>query len=280
MDARGILRIADKVYVPEQPPTLAGLLIRHVHEQLSTGHPGRNRMGHLLSARFHLKNLAQRVAKYLMNCPLCCRLARHTGLPPLLPLLPVPGAPWHVSSVDFVGPLPVSDGYNMIMVVANRLTKMWHYISCMAKATDNGTSVPAMAQLFLDHIFRLPGLPETIVSDRGPQFISGFWEHLMTARGIRCKLSTAYHPQSDGQTEGANQDLENYLRRYVSWKQDDWARWLSVAEFVANAAPSATTGTSRRRLIAQQAPRFPHVQAPGPQAHLHTGPARRTRTLG
>ena len=70
VDARGFLRIADKVHVPEQPPTLAALLIRHVHKQPSTGHPGSNRMVRLLSASFHLKNLAQRVAKYLKKCPL------------------------------------------------------------------------------------------------------------------------------------------------------------------------------------------------------------------
>ena len=117
VDNRGLLRISDKVYVPEDPPTLAALLIRHIHEQPSTGHPGHNRMVRLLSARFHLKNLAQRVARYLKNCPVCCRLARHTGPTLLLPPLPVADAPWRDISVDFVGPLPVSDGYNMIMVV-------------------------------------------------------------------------------------------------------------------------------------------------------------------
>ena len=110
VDSKGLLRIADKVYVPEDPPMLAALLIRHVHEQPSTGHLGGNRMVCLLSARFHLKNLAQRVAKYLKDCPVCCKLARHTGLPPLLRPLPVPDAPWRDISVDFVGPLPVSDG--------------------------------------------------------------------------------------------------------------------------------------------------------------------------
>ena len=244
VDSRGLLRIFDEVYVPENPPTLAALLICHVHEQPSTGHPGRNRMVCLLSARFHLKNLAQRVAKYLKNCLVCCKLARHTSPPPLLHPLPVRDNPWRDISVDFVGPLPTSDELNMIMVVVDRLTKMRHYIPCTAKEADSGTSAPAMARLFLDHVFQLHGLPETIVSNRGPQFISAFWEHLTASLGIKRKLSTAYHPQTDGQTERANQDLENYLRRYVSWKQDNWARWLSVAEFAANMAPSATTGIS------------------------------------
>ena len=238
VDAWGLLRIADKVYLPEDPPTLAALLIRQVHEQPSTGHPGRNRMGRLLSVRFHLKNLAQRVAKYLKNCPVCCKLARNTGPPPLLRPLPVSDSPWRNISVDFVGPRPMSDWFNMIMVVVNRLTKMRHYIPCTAKEAESGTYAPALARLFLDHVFRLHGLLDTIVSDRGSQFLSAFWEHLTSSLGIKRKLSTAYHPQTDGQTEGANQDLENYLQRYVSWKQDDWARWLSVAEFAANLAPS------------------------------------------
>ena len=144
----------------------------------------------------------------------------------------------------------------MIMVVVDRLTKMRHYVPCTAKETDKGTSAPAMARLLLDHVFQLHGLPETIVSDRGPQFISSFWEYLTRSLDIKRKLSTAYHPQTDGQTERANQDLENYLRRYVSWTKDDWARWLSVAEFAANAAPSATTGISPFHAVYGYEPRM------------------------
>ena len=132
----------------------------------------------------------------------------------------------------------------MIMVVVDRLTKMRHYIPCTAKEADSGTSAPFMARLLLDLVFRLHGLPDTIVSECGSQFLSAFWEHLTSSLGIKPKLSTAYHPQTYGRTEWENQDLENYLRRYVSWKQDYWACWLSVAEFAANSAPSATTGIS------------------------------------
>ena len=256
VDSRDLLRISDKVYVPENPPTLAALLIRQVHEQPLSGHPGRNRMVRLLSPRFHLKNLAQRVAKYLKNCPVCCKLARDTGPPPLLCPLPVPDAPWRDISVDFVGPLLTSDEFNMIMVVVDRLTKMRHYISCTATEADSGTSAPAMARLFLDHVFRLLGLQDTIMSDCGSQFISAFWEHLTSSLGIKHKLFTTYHPQTDGQTKRANQDLENYLRRFVSWKQDDWACWLSVAEFAANSAPSATTGISPFHAVYGYEPRM------------------------
>ena len=172
VEARGLLRINDKLYVPEDPPTLAALRIRHIHEQPSTRHPGRNHIVRLLSARFYLKNLAQRVAKYLKNCPVCCKLARHTGPPLLLFPLPVPDSPWRDIPVDLVRPLPNPDGFNMIMVVVDRLTKMRYYIPCTAKETDSGKSAPAMGRLFLDLVFWLHVLPDTIVSNRGSQFVS------------------------------------------------------------------------------------------------------------
>ena len=184
--------------------------------------------------------------------------------------LPVPDAPWRDISVDFVGPLPVSDGYNMVMVVVDRLTNMCHYIPCTAKEADKGTLAPAMARLFLDCVFRLHVLLETIVSYRGPQFISSFWVYLTTSLSVKRKLSTAYHPQTDGQTERANQDLENYLRRYVSWKRDDWARWLSVAELAANAAPLAMTGISPFYAVYGYEPRMDFdIPAREPETPLH-----------
>ena len=150
----------------------------------------------------------------------------------------------------------MSDGFNMIMVVVDRLTRMLHYIPCTDKEADSGTSAPAMARLCLDHVFRLHGLPDIIVSDRGSQFVSAFWEHLTSSPSIKRKLSNAYHPQTHGQMERANQDPENHLRRYVSWTQDDWAHWLSVAELAANSAPSATTGISPFHAVYGYEPRM------------------------
>ena len=201
-------------------------------------------MVHLLSTRCHLTNLAQRVAKYLKNCPGCCKLARHTGPPPLLLPLPVPDSPWRDISGDFLGLLPTSDGFNMIMLNGDRLTKMRHYMPRADKEADRGTSAPGMARLYLDHVCGMDGLPDTIVLDRGSQFITAIWVHLTSSLGIKRKLSTAYHPQTDGQIGVANQDLENYQLQYVWGKHDNWALWRSVAEFASNSAPSATTSIS------------------------------------
>ena len=127
-----------------------------------------------------------------------------------------------------------------------------------------------MARLFLNYVFRLHGLPETIVSDCGPQFISSFWEYLTTSLGIKSKLSAAYHPQTDGQTERANDGVENYLQGYISWKQDDWARWLSVAEITANTAPSTTTGISPFHAVYEYEPCIDFdIPAGEPEALFH-----------
>ena len=101
-----------------------------------------------------------------------------------------------------------------------------------------------LATLFIDNIFRLHGLPESIVSDRGLQFTADFWRYLCAPLGIRTRLSTAFHPQTDGQTERINASIEEYLRAHVNYLQDDWVQYLSLAEFAANNQESATTGAS------------------------------------
>ena len=148
--------------------------------------------------------------------------------------------------------------------------KIRYYIPCTVKEVAKGTSAPAMARLFLDCVFRLHGLPETIVLDHGPQFISSFWEYLTTSLGVKRTLSTAHHPQTDGQTERTNQDLKNYLPGYISWKQDDWACWLSVAEFAANAASSATTGISTSHAVMDTSPAWTLTSPRANQCNDHS----------
>jgi transposase InsO family protein len=102
----------------------------------------------------------------------------------------------------------------------------------------------SLADLYIQHVFRLHGLPCTIVSDRGPQFAADFWRRLCNRLGIDRRLSTAFHPQTDDQTERINTVMEQYLRAYVNYLQDDWADWLSLAEFSANNQASEATGIS------------------------------------
>jgi len=116
-----------------------------------------------------------------------------------------------------------------IMVAADRLGKCAHFT-----ATTSNLSSPGLAELYLHNVWRHHGLPDGMISDRGPQFVSNFMRELNRLLGIKTSPSTAYHPQSDGQTERINQDLETFLRMFVNQCQDDWVDWLPIAEFAYN----------------------------------------------
>ena len=141
--------------------------------------------------------------------------------------------------MDFIKKLPESDGYDSILVVIDRLTKMAIFIP-----TDTTITAQDLADLFIRHIFSKHGCPVDIVSDRGSKFTSHFWTALSQALKIQQSLSTAYHPETDGQTERINQILETYLRHYVNYDQDDWYRHLPLAEFAYNNSPHSSTTMS------------------------------------
>ena len=141
----------------------------------------------------------------------------------------VPERPWQHILVDFITKLLVSKGHNSILVVCNRFSKMSHFVATTEKTTAEG-----LARLFRDNVWKLHGLPESVISDRGPQFAVGLTRELNKMLGIETKLSTAYHPETDGQTERMNQELEQYLRMYVNHRQNNWSEWLVTAEFAFN----------------------------------------------
>jgi len=137
--------------------------------------------------------------------------------------------PWQYISVDFITKLPVSKGYDSILVVCNRFSKMLYFMVMIEKIT-----VEKLARLFRDNVWKLHGLPESVISDREPQFVTGLTRELNKILGIETKLSIAYHPQTDKQTERTNQELEQYLRMYVNHRQNNWSEWLTMAEFAFN----------------------------------------------
>jgi transposase InsO family protein len=148
------------------------------------------------------------VDRYTRNCHTCQRSKpnRHAPFGVLRPL-PIPERPWQDISMDFITGLPWSDGCDAIWVVVDRLTKERHLIPCR---TD--VDAKELANRFIAHIFRLHGLPLTIISDRGPQFSALLWKHLCRRLGIEPRLSMAFHPQTDGQTKRMNSIMEQYLR--------------------------------------------------------------------
>jgi len=122
----------------------------------------------------------------------------------------IPEKPWTHILADFITKLPLAQGYDTILVVVDRLTKMVHFIP-----TTERTSAEGLARLFRDNVWKLHGLPESIISDRGPQFTAGLMRELNQILRIKSKMSTAFHSQTDGQMERVNQELEQYLRMFI-----------------------------------------------------------------
>jgi len=180
------------------------------------------------------------VGKYVKGCNLCQRMKNRTEEPAgKLKLSEVPEKPWMHLMVDFITKLPVVAGKDAILVVYDRLSKIAHFV-----ATTEGTSAEGLARLFRDNVWKLHGLPESVVSDRGPQFAAGLTKELNRMLGIKTKLSTAFYPQTDGQTEQMNQELEQYLRFFVEQRQKDWLEWLALAEFAVNNKTHTATKVS------------------------------------
>ena len=228
-----------RLYVPDHDPLRLHLIKLH-HDTPAAGHPGRSKTLELLKRTYHWPRMHQDVDRYVRNCHTCqrSRTSRHAPYGILRPL-PIPDRPWQDISMDFVTGLPWSQGFDAIWVVVDRLTKARHLVPCRTNTDAND-----LADLFIANVFRLHGLPDSIVSDRGPQFASAFWKRLCDRLSIDRKLSTSFHPETDGQTERVNAVMEQYLRAYVSHLQEDWSTWLPLAEFAANNQASETTGAS------------------------------------
>jgi hypothetical protein len=156
----------------------------------------------------------------------------------LLPL-EIAQRPWALISMDFVEELPRSDGFNSILVVVDRLTKWSIFIPTTTKLSTLG-----LVDLIIDNVVCQHGLPTSIISDRGSKFTSRLWRGMCKSLGTKVSLSTAFHPQSDGQTERVNQVLEQYLRTFVNYRQDDWSGMLPRAAFSYNNSFHSATNMS------------------------------------
>ena len=156
----------------------------------------------------------------------------------------------HISA-DFITKLPLAQGYNAILVVVDWLTKMVHFIPTTEKMTAEG-----LAKLFRDNVQKLHGLPESIISDRGPQFAAGIMRELNRMLKIESKLLTVFHPQTDRQTERVNQELEQYLRMFIDHRQEQWPDWLGTAEFTYNKKAYSSTKVLPFKANYRQDPRI------------------------
>ena len=216
-------------------------LIKLAHDTSLAGHSGAAKCYEILARNYFWIGMPQDVRRYVRNCYVCMKIKyfrnRYSGK---LKPLPVPERRWTDISIDFVVALPPSKNLwgvecKNIMVVVDRLSKDVYY-----EPIDDLTFA-GVAKVYYTNIWKHTGLPSTIVSDRGTQFVNDFWDELCKRLNITALLSTAYHPQTDGQTEIANAIMEQYLRVYCAYLQDDWAKWLPSANFAARNHHSEST---------------------------------------
>lgn len=180
-----------------------------------------------IAALFYWKGLKEDVQTHVKQCDTCQRSKYETTpYPGLLQPLKLPSLAWTSISMDFIKGLPKSHGKSVIWVVVDRLTKYAHFIG-----VSHPYSVGDIAKLFMENVFKLHGMPEDIVNDRDPIFTSKLWQELFSMHGVTLSTSTAYHPQSDGQTEVVNRCLETYLRCFCSDSQKDWFSYLETTKW-------------------------------------------------
>lgn len=198
------------------------LLLEEFHQSPIGGHMGVQKTLHRLQENFTWSSIREDTRAFIISC-LTCQHTKYENrkLTGLLCPLPVSAQPWEDLSVDFIVGLPAYQGNTCILVVVDRFSKGLHLGMLPTHHTAH-----AVAILFMDMVGRLHDMLRNIVSDRDPLFISKFWRELFSLSGTKLRLSSAYHPQSDGQTEVANRIIEQYLRAFVHQKPSAWGRYL------------------------------------------------------
>eukprot|EP00253_Pinus_taeda_P021430 PITA_21430 len=212
--------------------------------------------------------MKKNIAEYLARCLECQQIkAEHQHPAGLLQPLPIPEWKWEVISMDFITGLPKTKRNNdSIMVVVDKLSKAAHFIPI--QSTYKAVQI---AHIFMQHIFKLHGLPKTIIFDRDVKFTSAFWRTLFANLGTQLNFSTAYHPETDGQTERVNQVVEDMLRAYVMQQPTLWEEYLHLVEFAYNNGYHTSTQMSPFEVMYGQKCRTPSSWG-GPEDKLSIGP--------
>jgi hypothetical protein len=226
------------------------------HDSIFSGHFGTRKTQHLLERLFYWPSITKDVKLYVRTCDTCARVKASTQKPtgPLRPL-EVPEGKWTHITVDMVTELPTSpSGHDAILVFVDRFTKMTHLVP-----TTTTLTAPKFVELLEQHIFRLHGWPKLITTDRGSVFCAQFSRAFLELNGMLAAVSSAYHPQTDGQTERMNRVMEDVLRAYVGHKQEEWERHLPMVEFAINNSVADGTNTSPFLLNYGVNPRHPEL---------------------
>lgn len=267
----GLYYFKGRLYVASDAVQMA--LLREAHDSPTAGHSRVQRTVDVLQRQYYWPGICRQVRGYIHDCDLCQRIKASCAKPAgLLQPLPMPSRPWSQVTLDFVTGLPPTKaGHDSLLVFTDKFPRMAHLVSTTETCTAEDT-----AELFLTHVYKHHGLPQSLVSDRNPCFTSHFWQALHRALGVDLRMSMAFHPQTDGATKRTNQTVEDLLRAHCSVHQRDWEKYLPMVEFAFNNAQNASTGETPfflnygfhpETLLSAALPRA--EQTPAAQAYLH-----------
>lgn len=238
-----VLYHGDRLYVPRKK---IDEVISTMHNELTSGHPGINTTWTKLSRDYYFPRMRTTVTKFVRECDVCISGKTLRNRPQgLLEPVEVAIGPWKTVTMDFIVKLPPSTDdihewtYDSILTVVDKYTKYAIFIPC-----NESMSAPEFAKIFLRWVVAEHGLPQEIITDRDKLFTSKFWEGLLKAMGVKNKMSSAFHPQTDGQSERMNQVIEQYLRFFVNEKQDNWVELLPAGMMAYNDNPIEAIGIS------------------------------------
>lgn len=232
----GLIFFKGRVYLLPASP-LVEVVLSSVH---NGSHEGYEKTLHRVAKDFYWKGMKTSVQSFVQKCHVCQRhKSEHLQPAGLLQPLPVPLQIWSDISMDFIDGLPPSQGKTVLLVVVDRFSKYAHLLPLSHPYT-----AVSVARLFFDNIFKLHGLPETIVTDRDVTFTSSFWRELFRLSGSKLCFTSAYHPQSDGQTEVVNRTIEMYLRCFTSDRPRRWFQWLPWVEYCYNTSYHSSLKTT------------------------------------
>lgn len=246
------------------PASLRIQILQEAHENPLAAHPGYHKMFAILTRHFYWPGMKKDTLEYVRRCLNCQKTkAERVKLPGKLQPLDIPQMKWECVSMDFVTGLPKTSGnYDSIFVVVDKLTKVAHLIPVKQTATAHD-----IAQVFVREIVRLHGIPARIISDRDAKFTSKFWQAMFQSLGTRLNLSSAYHPETDGQTERVNQVIEDMLRAYCNQQPQRWLKFLPLVEFAYNSSHHRSLGMSPFKALYGQECLTP-LQLANPTLHV------------
>ncbi|MCH81120.1 transposon Tf2-1 polyprotein [Trifolium medium] len=245
----GLIFFKGKLFIPSASP-LKQTLLEEFHSSIIGGHSGIHRTYGRLHENVFWHGMRGDVAQFVKSCITCQQIKPTNHLPyGLLQPLPIPERVWEDISLDFIVGLPSFQNHTVILVVVDRLSKAAHF-----GALPTHFTAAKVADLFVKTISKLHGMPRSIVSDRDPVFLSQFWKELFALSGTKLRMSTTYHPQSDGQTEIVNKVLQQYLRCFVQDKPKQWGQFLHWAEWHYNTAIHTSTGLLPYQVVYGRAP--------------------------